>query len=44
MSDQMNKILFRIADEMNVKDGNLYHETESKELVDFKPARPIINR
>ena len=39
-----NTLCFRIADEMNVKEGSLYHETESKEMVDFKPARPVINR
>ena len=43
-SEQTIKILFRIADEMKVKEGSLYHETESKEMVDFKPKRPVINR
>lgn len=25
-------------------EGNFYHETESNNLVDFKPKRPVINR
>ena len=33
----------RIADEMK-SEGSFYAETESGNLVDYKPARPVINR
>ena len=33
----------RIADEMK-PEGSFYAETESGNLVDYKPARPVINR
>ena len=35
--------LFRIADQMK-PEGSFYAETESSNLVDYKPERPVINR